>query len=119
MNQRRVKKRRMQKPKPLAHGEQYPGAHGKVVDWVEHKIRGGHPLYRYSIRGQDGTLLEHRLSDRDQRSQSGRLENWRLETPKTFRAEQKRRQVMVWRTTSRAAIHLSTALQRISLATIA
>jgi hypothetical protein len=41
MNQRRVEKRRTQKPKPLAHGKQYPGAHGKVVDWVEHKFEEG------------------------------------------------------------------------------
>jgi hypothetical protein len=41
MNQRRVKKRRTQKPKPLVRGKQYPGAHGKVVDWVEHKFEEG------------------------------------------------------------------------------
>jgi hypothetical protein len=34
MTKRRVEKRRTQKPKPLARGKQYPGAHGKVVDWV-------------------------------------------------------------------------------------
>jgi len=41
MNKSLNKKRRMQKPKPLAHGKQYPGAHGKVVDWVEHKFEEG------------------------------------------------------------------------------
>ena len=41
MNQRRVEKRRTQKPKPLARGKQYPGAHGRVVDWVEHKFEQG------------------------------------------------------------------------------
>jgi len=41
MNKRRVEKRKTQKPKPLAHGKQYPGAQGKVVDWVEHKFEQG------------------------------------------------------------------------------
>ena len=41
MNKSLNKKRRTQKPKPLAHGKQYPGAHGKVVDWVEHKFEEG------------------------------------------------------------------------------
>jgi hypothetical protein len=41
MNKRRVGKTRTQKPKPLARGKQYPGAHGKVVDWVEHKFEQG------------------------------------------------------------------------------
>ena len=41
MNQRRVEKRKTQKPKPRVHGKQYAGAHGKVVDWVEHKFEQG------------------------------------------------------------------------------
>jgi hypothetical protein len=41
MNKRRIEKTKTQKPKPLAHGEQYPGAQGKVVDWVEHKFEQG------------------------------------------------------------------------------
>lgn len=41
MNKRRVEKRRTQKPKPIAHGKPYPGAHGKIVDWVEHKFEQG------------------------------------------------------------------------------
>jgi hypothetical protein len=41
MNKSLNKKRRTQKPNPLVHGKQYPGAHGKVVDWVEHKFEQG------------------------------------------------------------------------------
>ena len=41
MTKRRVEKRETQKPKPRAHDKQYPGAHGKVVDWVEHKFEQG------------------------------------------------------------------------------
>jgi hypothetical protein len=41
MNQRRAEKRKTQRPKPLVHGKQYSGVHGKVVDWVEHKFEEG------------------------------------------------------------------------------
>jgi hypothetical protein len=41
MTKRRVEKTKTQKPKPLAHGKQYADAHGKVVDWVEHKFEEG------------------------------------------------------------------------------
>jgi len=54
------------------------------------KFEEGILIYRRSIRGQDGTLLEHRHSDRDPRNPPERLENRRLQTTQTFRAEQKR-----------------------------
>ena len=41
MTKRRIEKRKTQKRKPLVHGKQYAGAHGKVVDWVEHKFEQG------------------------------------------------------------------------------
>jgi hypothetical protein len=41
MTKRRIEKRKTQKRKPLVHGQQYARAHGKVVDWVEHKFEQG------------------------------------------------------------------------------
>jgi len=56
MNQRRVEKRKTQKPKPRVHGKQYPGAHGKVVDWVEHKFEQG-ILFFMDVQFVDKTAL--------------------------------------------------------------
>jgi hypothetical protein len=41
MTKRRIEKKKARKTKPLSHGKQYPGAHGKVVDWMEHKFEEG------------------------------------------------------------------------------
>ena len=56
MNKSLNKKRRTQKPKPLAHGKQHPGAHGKVVDWVEHKFEQG-ILFFMDVQFVDKTAL--------------------------------------------------------------
>ena len=54
MNKRRDEKRKTQRPKPLP-SKQYAGAHGKVVDWVEHKFEEG--LLFIDIRFVDKTAL--------------------------------------------------------------
>ena len=58
MNKRRVKNSRTPKPKPPVRGKQdkqYPGVHGKVVDWVEHKFEEG--LLYIDVRFTDKTAL--------------------------------------------------------------
>jgi len=74
MNQRRVEKRRMQKPKPFAHGKQYPGAHGKVVDWVEHKFEQG--ILFIDIQFVDKTALSWSI-DSAIVIQEARLADWK------------------------------------------
>jgi hypothetical protein len=54
MNKRRDEKRKTLRPKPLP-SKQYPGAHGKVVDWVEHKFEEG--ILFIDIRFVDKTAL--------------------------------------------------------------
>ena len=55
MNKRRDEKRKNLKPKPLVPSKQYAAAHGKVVDWVEHKFEEG-TLF-IDIRFVDKTAL--------------------------------------------------------------
>ena len=75
MNQRRVEKRKTQKPKPLAHGKQYPGAHGKVVDWVEHKFEQG-ILFFMDVQFVDKTALSWSI-DSAIVIQEARLADWK------------------------------------------
>jgi hypothetical protein len=74
MNKRRVEKRRTQKRKPLAHGKQYPGAHGKVVDWVEHKFEQG--ILFIDIQFVDRTALSWSI-DSAIVIQEARLADWK------------------------------------------
>jgi hypothetical protein len=54
MNKRRDEKKKTHRPKPQP-SKQYPGAHGKVVDWVEHKFEEG--ILFIDIRFADKTAL--------------------------------------------------------------
>ena len=55
MNKRQEEKRWTPIPKLPAQVKQYPGVHGKVVDWVEHKFEEG-TLY-IDVRFTDKTAL--------------------------------------------------------------
>lgn len=55
MKPRRIEKKARHKPKLPARGKQYPGVHGQVVDWVEHKFEEG-SLYVH-VRFMDKTEL--------------------------------------------------------------
>jgi hypothetical protein len=74
MNKRRVEKRTMQKPKLLAHGKQYPGAHGKVVDWVEHKFEQG--ILFIDVQFVDKTALSWSIGSAIM-IQEARLGDWK------------------------------------------
>ena len=74
MNQRRVEKRKTQKPKPRVHGKQYSGAHGKVVDWVEHKFEQG--ILFIDVQFVDKTALSWSI-DSAIVIQEARLADWK------------------------------------------
>ena len=55
-------------------GRRYPGLHGKVVDWIEHKFEEG--LLYLHVRFTDKTELCWRISAR-MTIEEGDLSNWK------------------------------------------
>ena len=74
MNKRRVENNKTHKPKPVAQGKQYPGVHGKVVDWVEHKFEEG--ILFIDVRFTDKKALSWSLATAIV-LQEAHLSNWR------------------------------------------
>ena len=74
-------------PRP---GKQYPGVHGKIVDWAEHVFEEGMMYVR--VRFTDKTELCWTLADgaRTQGIRPERLENGRLQTTEGVRGERNR-----------------------------
>ena len=62
-------------PRP---GKQYPGVHGKIVDWAEHVFEEGMMYVR--VRFTDGTVLDVAVGAPAQGIRPQRLENGRLQT---------------------------------------
>jgi hypothetical protein len=61
-------------PRSLTPGRRYPGLHGKVVDWVEHRFEEG--LLYLHVRFTDKTELCWRISTR-MTIEEADLSNWK------------------------------------------
>ena len=74
-------------PRP---GKQYPGVHGKIVDWAEHVFEEGMMYVR--VRFTDKTELCWTLQTAHvlRESEPQRLENGRLQTTEGVRRERNR-----------------------------
>jgi hypothetical protein len=69
------------------HGKQYPGIHGKVVDWTDHAFEEG--ILYIRVRFTDKTELSWRIiaSMVIEEAESERLENGQFQAAKSIRAE--------------------------------